>query len=496
VTAVPKAFLVKLLAPPSLFALAMGLLVAYDARLSPYHPLWQLTLDYGIVQNYLWTGTTLTAALLLMLVAIYRSWLFQHRYQIAVFLLLVSPAIGGLNLGRVDPADIAVLLASLFWLSAVFVEDLPTPVPRVVIALLLALVICALGALMTVGAGIILSLSSIFSKLMVLFLLANLIATPHDHDVALKALIVIAVVSALIAALILAVYFLTGYAFSLDDRTDEQFKCLGWICLLRATALTPTPQLLGHLLIMGLGLALFLRVRIWLHLLIIGVLVLGGILTVSVGVMLSMGIVLVIFPIYRWPSYYLRILIAYATVAWLTLTTGLGAWVYDVATDVLLASYGVDIRVWTYRVGAELLDRSPVFGIGVLQQIPGSMTFTTPHNVYLQIALQLGLPAAGLFIGLLIYLFASSWLIAARAPDLSTRHWMRGLMLGFSGMIVHFTSEPLYTSNLPWAYMGLVTAAIIVYGRVDYTRERGLIGRFAPDPRRLARDLRNTARQP
>ena len=495
-TTVPKTELLKLLAPPSLFALAMGLLVTCDSRLAPYHPLWQLTLDWEIVQNYLWTGTTLAVAALLTLAMAYRSWIFQHRYQIAGIVLLVSPAIGGLNLGRVDPGDLATLLVSLFWLSALLVEDLPTPVPRVVLAFLLSLAIFALGSIMTGGIGIFLSLPSILSKLMVLFLLANLIRTPKDHDVAIKALITIAVISAFIGAFFVALYFFTGYAFSLDDRPGEQFKCLGWICMLRATAFAPTPQLLGHLLIMGLGLALFLRVRTWLHLLIIGVLILGGVLTLSVGVMLSMGVLIVMFPIFRWPSHYLQILVAYATIAWLSLTTGLGAWVYDMANDMLLASYGVEIRIWTYRVGAQLLEQNPIFGIGVLKQIPGSMSFTTPHNAYMQIALEMGLPAAGLFIGLLIYLFTSSWLVAARAPDASTGHWMRGLMLGFLGMMVHFISEPMYTSNLPWAYMGLVTAAIIIYGRVDQPRGRGVSDRIAPDPQRLARVLRNTARQP
>lgn len=486
--------IIRYLMLPIALSLAMGLLVVYDSTLATYHPLWQLVLDYEIAHNYLWTATTLTLLIAIAVSVNYRGWLFSQRYRIATILLIASPALGGLNIFRLDPPDIAVVLVTIFWLASVLVEDRPVLIPRVIIALLLGLVWFAAGSVMTNGVYILLSLPSVLSKVIIVFLLANLIVTPRDHEIALKALIAVALVSACIAILAEGLYLLTGYAFTFDDRVNEHFKCFGWICMFRATGLTPTPQLLGHLLIMGIGLALFLQVRSWIRLLIVVVMFVGAVSTLSVGVGLTVCIVLALFPIFRWPSRYPYILTAYASLVWLVHVTGIWAWAYRAANDLLLASYGANIRIWTYRGGVELIEENPVFGIGALRQIPGSMHFTTPHNAYLQIALELGLPAACLFIALLIYLFISCWLIAARAPKARTRHWMRGLLLGYLGMLVHFFSEPLYNNNLPWAYMGLIAAGIIIYGRASTDREQTAIFQAAPRLRRLSRTLRNGGR--
>ena len=177
---------------PIALSLALGLLVAYDDRVAPYHPLWQFALDYEILQHYLWTTTALILILLISVGLNYRDQAFSHRYRIAVILLIAAPALGGLNLIRLDPPDVAVVLATLLWLSSVLVEDRPLRAPRVVIALLLGLAFFAVGSIMTGGLYIVLSLPSIFTKLIIVFLLANLIVSPRDHDIALKALITVA----------------------------------------------------------------------------------------------------------------------------------------------------------------------------------------------------------------------------------------------------------------------------------------------------------------
>jgi len=485
----------RILVFPVSFSLAVGLLVVLDSTLAPYHPLWQSALDYEIARNFLWTITTFSTLVLIAIAANYRDCLFNHRYQIAAIIMIVAPAIGGINLIRLDPPDLAMVLVTLFWLASVIVEDRPVLVPRVLIVLMLCLMWLTIGALMTKGPSVFLSLPSVISKLMVIFLLANLIATRHDHEVALKALVVVAAISACIAILILALYLLTGYALTFDDRKDEHFKCYGWICMFRATGLTPTPQMLGHLLVMGIALGLFMPLRTWMRLLLVAVMIAGAVLTLSVGVVLAVSVVLVLFPIYRWPSRYAHILTTYATTIWLTHVTGLWAWVYQFANKFLLADLGVNIRVWTYRGGADLIEKNPGFGIGALRHIPGSMHFSTPHNTYMQVALEMGLPAWLLFTTLLVYLFLSCWRIAARAKDPVTRRWMSGMLLGFSGMLVHFISEPMFPNNLPWTFMGLITAGIIVYGRTRTDPQWAAISRARPRVQRLARTMRNAGHQ-
>jgi hypothetical protein len=479
------------LLPAAVLSVAVGLLVVADARLASYHPLWQLVLPYEVARDYLWTTTAFALLLAVALAAAHRDRLFHHRYLVAAVLLLATPALGGLDVGRVGPTDLAAVLVTLFWILSVLGEGRPVLVPRVVIALLLGLAICALGSITAGGPGIILAMPAIISKLVVLFLAATLITTPAEHRAAIRALIAVALISACIAVVTVAVYLLTGFVFTLDDRVDEHFKCLGWICMLRATALTPAPQVLGHLLILGMALALFLPVRRWILLLVALMLLAGGVSTLSVGVLLALGVVLALFPIFRWPWFFPHILISYLAVAWLAFVSGIGGWAYGFANEKLLASYGVDIRIWTYIRGAELVQDHPVFGIGVLREIPGSMHFSTPHNAYLQIALQMGLPAATLFIALLLYLFGSSWRIAARSADAEARHWMRALMLALTGIMIHFLSEPLYTNNLPWAYMGLITAGIVIYRSAAAGARCGPVGASWPRLQRVSRTLLN-----
>lgn len=47
---------------------------------------------------------------------------------------------------------------------------------------------------------------------------------------------------------------------------------------------------------------------------------------------------------------------------------------------------------------------------------------------------------------------------AGRAKDNATKHW-------FKGLAVHFLLGPLYADNITWAYLGLATSALVVYGK-------------------------------
>lgn len=474
--------------------IAFAFLVAYSDRISPYHPLWDALLDYGYLHDHLWTATFLIAILVLLPVALSAGWLFRHRFRVAVALLIAAPALGGLNFLRLDPPDIAVLVAGMFWLFSVLVENRPVMVPRVLIALLLGIGLFAVGSVAVGGIYIILSLPSIATKLLVVLLMATLIASANDHAVALRTLAAVALISALIAILAEGVYLLTGYALTFDDRVDEHFKCFGWICVFRATGLTPTPQILGHLLMMGLAVTLFLRVPLIAKLLMVGVLLTGAVFTFSVGVLIAVGFVLAMYPIVRWPAHGWRIVLAYALLGWLLFASGAAAWVYTIANEMLLAGSGVEARIWTYRGGAELIEKHPVFGIGALKQIPGSLHFSTPHNTYIQVALELGLPAAFLFTSTLIYLLVSCWIVARRAEDNDTRRWMRALLLGMLGLLLHFMSEPMYPNNLPWTYLGLMAAGIVVHRDVLYRKRPLPVPGFTPTVTQLSRMMRRRRR--
>ncbi|MFV2045663.1 MAG: O-antigen ligase family protein, partial [Anaerolineales bacterium] len=446
-------------------------LVSFDSSFAPYHPLWNLARPFDVAHNYLWTATVVPLLLGVLLAAKRMDWLFANRYRIAVCLLVVAPAFGGINIGRLDITDIVTAFAALFFLMTLLVEDRPVLIPRIILALLLGLALFAAASAVTGGPYVILTAPAVFLKLMLLFLLANLISTPHDHQIGLKALVIVAFASAIMAILGQAVYLTTGYAFTVDDRPEEQFKCFGWICVLRATGFTASPQVLGHLLILGLGLTLLMPARARVRLFVLAVLLVGVVLTFSWGVAVTVAVLLILFPLLRWPSRSLPILITYAGVAWILHVTGAAASLYQFADSALLGSSGVTARIWTYRGGLELIAQHPIFGIGALGYIPGSLQFSTPHNAYMQIALELGLPAATLFVILVLYLLISCGMTALRIRDTESKRWVGGLFLGLVGMLIHFLSEPLYTNQIPWVYMGLVTSAIVVHKQSGTERQ-------------------------
>lgn len=450
---------------PVLAAVALGALVSHDALFGIHHPFWTSTLELGHARSYLWSASAIALLAVMLYFLAKAPGLYANRYRVAIVLLVTSPAITGFNIGRLDPTDIVAMIGSVFWFATMLGEDRPIQVQRRVLAVLAIIGLAAVASAHNGGIGALLSAPAVALKLLFMFLLCDLIRLVRDHEFAMRMIVYVAAFSAFVALASQLIYQVTGLALTLDDRLDEWFKCFGGFCVLRASGLTPSPQALGHLLIMGISLALFMPCKLRPRILLLGVLVVGAGLTFSYGVLLAIGIILVAYPLVRWPRAYPLILLGYAMAGWLLHVTGIVAATYSYVVTHLLGAAGVNARVWTYRAALEHIVDHPLIGSGALRAIPGSLHFNLAHNAYMQIAFELGLIAAAAFTALGLYVTYAAIRAAIVTTCADTRRWLTGLATGLIGMQIHFMSEPLYTNHIPWIFMGVGCCAVVLYDR-------------------------------
>ena len=439
----------------------VGVLVSFDRALSPYHPLWGILPSWLPHTVWWWTPTALLVLLLLLTAFRGFEWAFERRYALAAVPLLASTTLTGLNIANRDPFEIALLWAVTVWVTTTLAEHRPIRTPRFVLALLLGMSACVVASVVNGRVVSLLGLHTYLAKFMAAFVLIELIATPELHRTALRVLIVISVFSALVALGSEVLFVLTGFQLSLDDAPTARVKMTPIGPLLRATALLPTAQSLGHLLTVGLGLALCRPGALWMRLLLAALIWAGAAATLSTGSLVSTGVILAVWPFVQWPArtlHFLALLVVAGIVVYLS-------GVLDSAWDALktIGSWGLNERVELIHGGLRLVSENPLCGCGVRNDL--RVLHLPVHNSYLQIAAETGVAGGVLFTLLAAYsLFGcAAAALAARAAE--DRAWLTGLALGMCGIAVHFLSEPLANDYLTYAFFGVAIGAATFYRR-------------------------------
>jgi hypothetical protein len=441
--------------------IALGALASYDHPFGPYHPLWRFAVKFDVGTSWLWSASALL--LLMLAVATYRSryWLFEHRFQVAVVLLIVPGTINGLNIGRLDPFEFCVAALTLFWIGLALLEHRPILTPKPVITLLAALMVCGVSSMINGRQNTLFFLPGFVAKLAVVFLATNLIATPALLRMALKTLLTVAVVSALIAIASEIIYVTTGYAFTTVDAPKEWFKSTPLGNIFRVVALNRTPQMLGHLMILGLALAICMPTTLPKRLLLFAPLSLALVLTLSAGAIVSGLLVVALSPFMLRPSGSLHFVICYVSAGLVAYLTGLLEWIFRTLL-LPLAIDGIELRLQFIRIGWEALERYPVLGTGLNNY--GRVDSLYPiHNAYLQMMAEMGILSGILFLSLIAYVTISCAVIVRRSQDSDLSYWLKGLVLGMVGIGAHMLAEPFYMEVLPWVYIGLLASAVTVY---------------------------------
>ena len=317
-------------------------------------------------------------------------------------------------------------------------------------------------------ARFIINLLSITKSVLVGVCVVLLVRDERDLSLALKAMLVVGLISAAIGVGQLAMNRLTGASLTLAlEIAEVKPTFLGTI--LRASGLTSWAQHLADFSIITFSFVFypFLRARnrrAALRWGLASAVVLGAVFftfTYAAYVAVSVLALLAIF--LAWPRYLFHLVLLLALAATLGYMAGGWHWVAERGLQRLTTSSGfVEREVYLQAATGELL-REPWMGLGAYadEESSGNFFRKRVHNTGLQAWVYFGLPGFLLFIGICLTIWTQVWLLAL-ARDGPFDPMFVGFGLALTGMYVSMWAQPNLTLPVTWYLLGLASAAVRV----------------------------------
>ena len=296
-----------------------------------------------------------------------------------------------------------------------------------------------------------------------------LVRDERDLSLALKAMLVVGLISAAIGVGQLALNRLTGVTLTLALGTGEvKPTFLGTV--LRASGLTSWAQHLADFSVITFSFVFypFLRARNRreaLHWGLASAVVLGAVFfTFTYAAYLAVSLIALLAIFLAWPRYLIHLLLLLALAATVGYMAGGWHWVAERGVQRLTSSSGfVEREVYLQAATAELL-REPWLGLGVYadEELSGNFFRKRVHNTGLQAWIYFGLPGFLLFIGTCLTVWTQVWLLAL-ARDGPFEPMFVGFGLALTGMYVSMWAQPNLTLPVTWYLLGLASAAVRVH---------------------------------
>lgn len=459
---------------PMVLAAGAGVAVAFDPLLGYFFPQRGYFAALNRALPYLYTVAAVVLAAVAYGTYVARHWLFEHRYEIAVALLVTTSATEAANAGQLKVSGVVFMVATFLYLMALCVENRPFRTPLPVTCFLVALTGMLVISIINGLAPSIIALYSHLNKVGLIFLITNIVTTPRQHQLAIKWLIATAVLSAVVGIASEIIYFVWQYPLTFDPRPEFQFKSTPFGEFLRATAFFTTTQGFAHLLLIAVPLVLFARGRWYWKGLALALLLAADICTFNPGSWLVVGIVFLLAPVMHRPRWTLHYLGGVASVAVIAYFSGAVTWCWQQFL-LMLSGNNIADRVEYLQNALQALARHPWLGNGLknIERVSPSPI----HNVYMQMTADLGIFGGALFAAFILYLLLGAAALIRTVPAPEAKRYCRGLFLALLAMATQFMFEPFYDNYLSWLLMALVAAAI------------SIVSRWTPPPLRLASEV-------
>jgi len=307
---------------------------------------------------------------------------------------------------------------------------------------------------------------SVLKAVLVATALVNLIRHTRDLDLAVRAVMVVATVSALIGITQIALNYFTGLTLTLvTEEHETKPTFLGTV--LRASGLTTWTSWLSDFLVLALPFMLFglLNARrlpvAAVYVFAIAALLGGIFLTFTYAAYAGVAVIFLLFPFVRWPQFSLHFLLALVVAGCLFYAGGGVDWVMERGIYKVTSSSGMVQRHVFIQAALDELTRDPWTGSGFYADEEFSENFFRKrvHNAGLQAWAYLGLPGFLVFITLMLTIFTQLWLLATVRKG-RERDWLLALWLGMVAGIVEMFAEPNFSAPVTWFGLGLAFAAI------------------------------------
>jgi len=444
--------------------IGLGVLAGYDPVWSPHHPLWSALTGSSLRTAWLWTASAVVVLVGTMVFLSAGSWMFANRDRLAVVFVIVSLGLTGIAAGPLDPSDLALVVVVLLWCSMALVEHRTVHTPKLLMVVMLCLAATGFASIVNGQTTTIFRLQSLFARLVMLFLVTNLLVTRPLHQLALRTFLWVAGVSAVIAILSELLFVGTGLRLTMERVSLLAVKDTPVGPLLRATAFMPVTQSLGNLLLMALGITLFGNMRSKKRIAFVMLLFGGVCCTVSIGAVLTGTIIIAIAIFMRRPTMVLHLVLLLATALLLAYVSGFLTWLF---TDFFI-EFGADQardRIGYIQEGLVTISRFPVFGVGYGNIL--RVQSVEIHNVFMQVMSETGVISGILYIVMLACLLGSCVMAIRRAtcPDDTVR--LKGILLGIIALSLYAQMAPFYSEPSCWVFFGIVVSGVSLYGRRD-----------------------------
>jgi O-antigen ligase len=369
-----------------------------------------------------------------------------------------------LGAGPINLLNVGIVLLVLWWmldLAHTAEEPRDTPLLAHLLVLLAALAMISVLGEQQSPRG----LTALMPKLLMAWILLRMLHTESSLRLALRALVVTSVLSAMLGVAQSAAFFLYGLELHrMDDDSPRFIMALG-VHMLRVPGLLQNPQAYCHALAVGFVLLTYAwfvghgRRSRWNPLIWGGVLILGAaiVLSFSRGAWAAVAAGLILLPVMVWPRHAIHWFLV------LGLLTLAGLWTG--ALNHLLSTYrsftlsNTEIRVELLAAGLQVLAEHPWRGVGLM-----NFEFYSPtlerlpvHNSLLQVATEMGVPGLLAFVAILASPIVHA-LKALRHAHGEPAHRLRAMLLAYFVYMIAIQGEPTAYSPILFFYVVLLDA--------------------------------------
>lgn len=386
--------------------------------------------------------------------------LFARRETLYILLLFVPTQFIGFNIANIEPSKIGILIVFMLWSLDLLAERRALRFYPPLLMIWVGMLAFAFASTVNGGVISIVSLYSIFAKLLVFVLAVNVIRSWESLQFAMRLLVYLGLFTSLVALGQEALFYFYHLPLTLDDNAPKfWFKDTPFGPMLRASAFHPTSENMAHFLLLAIALTLFgtsSRRFKWLATFIMSSAIF---LTFSGNAMLMLLVLLLLALFLHKPARSLHYLSVMALAGAALYYAGGFGWLNDhfVAT---IAGKSTQDRLSLLQLGIKIIERHPWIGMGLNNF--GRVSPQPVHNAYFQLATEIGVGAAALLMLLLLVIGVRLAMAVQQLHSPVHKNAAKGVLLGLIVLAGHFLFEPFFTSPIAWSYIGLAEAAAMV----------------------------------
>ena len=399
-----------------------------------------------------------------------------HLDEVLIVAIAACTQLGGLKAGIIGPLD----LVTAGILLVIVAQRLLNPrmqlqVPAVVAFGALLILLALPHLIHQQPARYVLGVLALAKVVLLAFVFVNLVTDQARLRFALRALLTVAALSATVAIAQSALHSFAGVSFSLIDDfaagDDTEVKDTLAGVTMRASGLNATPQHLATFLVLLLPFLLFRLASpsdsaLWRRSVLVLSVLAGIVLTWNNVSLMVLAVVLVIFPLARWPRYALQYGALVALAGGGLYAAGTIDWAYGVVFEGHgSVSKGLLQRLSLLEMGFNRVASDPLVGEGLRGFASSSGNFwgRPVHNAYLQAATELaGVIAMLVLITMLLALLTQLWWLARREGGLH-EPLARPAVLSVAALMLLMLGEPMLDHSNTWLCLGLYQCIVLLH---------------------------------